>query len=169
MLYSPGYTTTMWNGSIITADYISGEVTSDSSFFYGSFECRVKYANQRGSWPAFWLFGGDGVPCEQGGGNACEIDISEFWNVTDKNLLGQCYTVKKLENNCHRYYPAICGTKDFDHFYNESMGSSMDDNYHVYKCVWTPDKIDFYMDNVLKNTVLKSSYPVEFPYLPLQV
>jgi beta-glucanase (GH16 family) len=58
MLYSPGYTTTMWNDSIITADYISGEVTSYSTFFYGSFECSAKYANQRGSWPAFWAIGG---------------------------------------------------------------------------------------------------------------
>lgn len=33
MRYSPGYTARMWNDSLITADYISGEVTSDSSFF----------------------------------------------------------------------------------------------------------------------------------------
>lgn len=45
----------------------------------------------------------------------------------------------------------------------------MDNNFHVYKCVWTPDKIDFYMDNVLKNTLLKASYPDKFPFLPLQV
>jgi beta-glucanase (GH16 family) len=109
MINSPGYTT-MWNNTIITADYISGEVTSDSSFLYGSFECSAKYANQRGSWPAFWAFGGEGIPCELGGSNACEIDFSEFWNETAKNWLGQCYTVIKLENNIHRYYPSICGT-----------------------------------------------------------
>lgn len=167
-LYSPGYTTTTWDGKVITADYISGEVTSNATFLYGSFECRAKYANQRGSWPAFWLFGGDGVPCPPGG-NACEIDISEYWNVTNMNLLGECNTVNKLENNCHLYYPPdVCGTSKFYHFYSASMGSSMDNNFHVYKCVWTPDKIDFYMDNVLKNTLLKASYPIEFPYLAMQ-
>ena len=46
----------------------------------------------------------------------------------------------------------------------------MDNNFHVYKCVWTPEKIDFYMDNVLKSTALKASYnPDYFPYLPLSV
>jgi beta-glucanase (GH16 family) len=50
------------------------------------------------------------------------------------------------------------------------MGSSLVDNFHVYKCVWTPDKIDFYMDNVLKNTALKTSdNSGDFPYLPLQI
>ena len=68
IISSPGYTTTMWNDSIISADYISGEVATDSVFHYGSFECRVKYAHQIGSWPAFWAIGGDGIPCEQGGG-----------------------------------------------------------------------------------------------------
>lgn len=168
-LYSPGYTTITWDHDTLTANYISGEVTSDATFLYGSFECRAKYANQRGSWPAFWLFGGDGTPCPPGG-NACEIDISEYWNVTNMNLLWQCYTVNKLENNCHLYYPPdICGTSKFYHFYSASMGSSLDNNFHIYKCVWTPDKIDFYMDNILKNTLLKASYPVEFPYLAMQV
>lgn len=77
----------------------------------------------------------------------------------------------KLENNCHRYYnPGYCdGNSHFYHWYNASMGSSMDDNFHVYKCVWTPDKIDFYMDNVLKNTVLVSVNPQYFPFRPLHV
>ena len=83
MLYSPGYTTTTWDGKVKTADYISGEVTSCTPLPpYGSFECRVKYAHQKGSWPAFWAIGGDGIPCEQGGGAGDEIDISEFWSYT---------------------------------------------------------------------------------------
>jgi beta-glucanase (GH16 family) len=166
-LDSPGYTITLWNNSTITADYIAGEVASGSSFLYGSFECRAKYANQRGSWPAFWLYGGDGVPCPNG--NACEIDISELWNITDENIFG-CHSKLKLENNCHHAYPSsACEISNVNHWYTASMGSSMDDNFHVYKCVWTPDKVDFYMDNVLKSTALKVSSPFDFPYLPLHV
>lgn len=43
------------------------------------------------------------------------------------------------------------------------MASSMDDSFHVYKCIWTPDKIDFYMDNVLKFTIPYSYDPQHFP------
>jgi len=174
IIASPGYTITDGLGHTYTADYISSEVTSSvTPFLHGSFECRAKYANQRGSWPAFWLFGGDGVACPPGG-NACEIDISEFWSYTElmKPEDGvYCMDKMKLENNCHRYYPPlICGVDNFEHWYNALMASSMDNNFHVYKCVWTPEKIDFYMDNVLKSTALKASYnPDYFPYLPLSV
>lgn len=174
IISSPGYTFTDWMNRTYTADYISGEVTSDSAFQYGSFECRAKYAHQKGSWPAFWAIGGDGIPCEQGGGAGDEIDISEFWSYTVCNHPGSnppYHEAMKLENNCHRYYnPGYCdGNSHFYHWYNASMGSSMDDNFHVYKCVWTPDKIDFYMDNVLKNTVLVSVNPQYFPFRPLHV
>ncbi len=170
MLASPGYTIIMWDGDTITADYISGEVTSDSTFLYGSYECSVKYANDLGSWPAFWAIGGDGIPCEQGGGAGDEIDISEFWNVSGLNLIGQCYSVIKLENNCHRYYPPDdCENSKFTHYYNNLMSSSMDNNFHVYKCIWTPDKIDFYMDNQLKSTLQESAYQQFFPFHRLNV
>lgn len=65
MLYSQGYTITTWDGKVKTADYISSEVTSDTTFLYGSFECRAKYANQAGSWPAFWFIGESGADDEK--------------------------------------------------------------------------------------------------------
>jgi len=169
IISSPGYTFTDWKNRTYTADYISGEVTSDSAFHYGSFECRAKYAHQKGSWPAFWLFGvGDGIPCAQGGGENDEIDISEFWSYTElmKTEDGvYCMGKMKLENNCHRYYnPGYCDDNSyFHHWWSTSMGSSMDDNFHVYKCIWTPDKIAFYKDNVLKNIISYSDNPQYFP------
>jgi beta-glucanase (GH16 family) len=47
IISSPGYIQIIpWDHDTLTANYISGEVTSDSAFHYGSFECRAKELGQ---------------------------------------------------------------------------------------------------------------------------
>jgi|GEM_PF-5771342 beta-glucanase (GH16 family) len=77
MHYVPNYLDSIWSPDgydHVYSDYVGGEVNTLESFQYGVFECRAKYAHQIGSWPAFWLIGGDGIPCSQGGGYGNEID-----------------------------------------------------------------------------------------------
>lgn len=40
-------------------DYSSGAISSNRKFKYGYFEMRFKANNEKGVWPAFWLFGGE--------------------------------------------------------------------------------------------------------------
>ncbi len=40
-------------------DYTSGAISSNRKFKYGYFEMRFKANNEKGVWPAFWLFGGE--------------------------------------------------------------------------------------------------------------
>ncbi len=143
MLYSPGYDAGKYSG-----DYICAEIGSKQLFRYGSFECSAKYAHEKGSWPAFWIIGGDGTPCPPGGyGN--EIDISEF-KCDDSN--------NTIDHVIHRYYsPSNCDVSNVDEkdFYPYG-GMNFDNNFHLFKCIWSPDNISYYVDGVLTHQVFNS-------------
>ncbi len=56
MLKIPGgYTNSYWEGTFIT-NFITGEVVSNDYFGYGVYQCRAKFAYDKGSFPAFWLY-----------------------------------------------------------------------------------------------------------------
>ena len=64
MISCPNCKVTDSNGINYYGNYAGGEVFSKvPPFQYGIFECRAKYATNLGSWPAFWIIGGDGTPC----------------------------------------------------------------------------------------------------------
>lgn len=131
MIYSQNYSSGGYTG-----DYVGAEIITNTAYKYGSFECRAKFAYQNGSWPAFWLFGGDDTPCSQGG-KLNEIDIAEL-KCDDSNLT--------IDHVIHYYYaPSQCNGQEQD-FEDSSM--SFDSNYHLFKCIWTPDKITYYIDGV---------------------
>ncbi len=44
---------------VYTAKYTAGLITSKQKFKYGYFEIRFKSTGQKGTWPAFWLYGGE--------------------------------------------------------------------------------------------------------------
>lgn len=64
-------------------NYISAEILTKKPYKYGIYEGRMKFAYARGSWPAFWFFGGIGADDPQyNNGYASEIDIAEYnWYV----------------------------------------------------------------------------------------
>lgn len=155
MLYSPGYDAGKYSG-----DYICAEISSDSAFRYGSYECLAKFAHEKASWPAFWIIGGDGTPCPPGGyGN--EIDIAEFKCDDSDNT---------LDHVIHRYYPPIncdvsnMAQKDFYAY----KGMNFDNNYHLFKCIWTADKIIYYVDSIQTHQVFNSGQEW-YPNLKLNV
>jgi beta-glucanase (GH16 family) len=133
------------NGITYYGNYAGAEVVSKvAPFQYGIFECKAKYATNLGSWPAFWVIGGDGTLCPPGGyGN--EIDIAEL----------KCQTwLTKMGHVIHRYYPPVICTesnsevKDID-IYNIQLNNI----YYDYKCIWTPNKISYYINNSLMHEV----------------
>lgn len=159
MISRPGYTT-IWNGKIFTADYIAGEIKTDTAFRYGSFECSAKFAYANGSFPAFWIMGGDGTACPPGGYGS-EIDIAEL-NCEDPVLT--------IDHVIHRYYPPTdCDVsnvrgQDFMNYFDMSF----DNNYHLYKCIWGPDRIDYYVDGAHTHQVFNTGQEW-YPNLSLSI
>ncbi|MBN1925866.1 MAG: family 16 glycosylhydrolase [Prolixibacteraceae bacterium] len=111
--------------------YSSGSIESNRSFLYGKFEAKATYHYGGQFWPAFWLYG-------NGGGNAqvCEIDMLEVfsddarYSVHYKDRIPGEWTLRPAN-----YFPF---------FYETS---------YVYTMIWTPYKIEFYLNNILVNTV----------------
>lgn len=146
-------------------DYAGAEVVSLDSFRfrYGVFECSAKFAHQNASWPAFWILGGDVTPCSQGG-ISNEIDMAEL-KCEDSSLT--------IDHVIHKYYPPNqCDGEEKDfHAYD---GMNFDNNFHLFKCVWSPVKITYYVDNFPTYQVLNTGqdwYPIRFLniYLSQQV
>jgi len=102
-----------------------------------------KFANQYGSWPAFWLFGGDDIPCMSGGGYGNEIDIAELWSLN----------TKKIGHTIHWYYPGIYYDTSYIHQEKSYKYTWNSTDWHIYKLIWTPTSIKYFIDGILKNTV----------------
>lgn len=98
MRYVPNYLDSLWKTTgweHVYSNYTGAEISTKKMYRYGIYECRAKYAKQPGSWPAFWIIGGDGIPCPPGGyGN--EIDIAEMFSHSPFPI---------LHHLVHRYYP----------------------------------------------------------------
>lgn len=149
MINCPNCEVTDWNGTTYYGNYAGGEIVSNvTPFQYGIFECYAKYAQLGGSWPAFWIIGSDGTPCPPCSyGN--EIDISEYFCKGVSNT---------LQHNIHHYHPSTDCTKSIHHKVDTKINSySGNNSYHIFKCVWTPNKISYYVDGVLKHEVLNTN------------
>lgn len=163
MKYVPNYLDSIWKTTgwkHVYSDYTGAEISTKQLFRYGSFECSAKFAHEKGSWPAFWIIGWDGISCPPGGyGN--EIDIAEFKCDDSSNT---------LDHVIHRYYPpANCDDSNIDtkDFYAYS-GISFDDNFHLFKCVWSPENIKYYVDGVFTHQVSNTGQEW-YPNLQLSV
>lgn len=161
MQYAPNYLDSIWRTGgweHVYSNYVGGEVNTLDTYQYGFFECRAKYAHQSGSWPAFWLFGGDGIPCPPGG-QGSEIDIAEL----------SCELFPRMMHVIHRYYPPVdCNVSNQQEKNKKDYNISMTDVYSTYKCVWTPDKIEYFINDNLMHEVINQDYEW-FPSLPLRL
>ncbi len=128
MAYIPNY-----NDS---SNFVGGEFASKGTFLYGSFECKATFAKLWGSWPAFWSFHKQVCPNSEGP----EIDFAEY----------KC-KVANVQNEMghviHHWLDACYGTggrtpvpEDFKHTYDYTTSTN------VFKCIWTPEKIEYYID-----------------------
>lgn len=145
MFYSRNYMDSIWSDSFgwqtYYKDYIGGEINSNEEYSYGIFECRAKFAHENGSWPAFWTIGVTDLPCRDNN----EIDIAEL--VCD-------HQNPTLDNVIHYYEPDLNCDSTIHYLKNIKRNPyNWDDNFHIFKCIWTFDKIEYYVDGDSIHTV----------------
>jgi len=107
------------------------------SFQYGRVEARMKLPQGIGTWPAFWMLGGDlldGVPWPECG----EIDIMEFRGDIPDQATSAIHgpTTPQGSGLGARYL---------------SM-ASLSDGYHTYAIEWKKNSIDFIVDGRVNGT-----------------
>jgi beta-glucanase (GH16 family) len=125
------------------AAYTSARITSKGKFeqAYGRFEARIKLPSGQGIWPAFWLLGSN---CDQVDWPQCgEIDIMEF--------RGQEPT--KIHGTVHG--PGYSGAGGITKSYTLE-NDRFDTGFHVFGIEWTPEYINYYVDDVLYNQITRA-------------
>lgn len=107
-------------------------------FTYGKIEARVKLPAGKGAWPAVWMLGTniDKVDWPTCG----EIDIMEHVGFTKDSVFGTIHT---------ETYNHMNGTQKGKAFFIADPYS----RFHVYSIEWTPEKIDFMVDEVVYNRI----------------
>ncbi|MCC5934305.1 MAG: glycoside hydrolase family 16 protein [Candidatus Cyclonatronum sp.] len=121
--------------------FTSGKILTRGLFetTFGRFEASIKLPFGQGIWPAFWLLGDDSdgtVIWPQIG----EIDIMEY--------RGQQPTIIHGSVHGPGYSAGNAVTKTY-----QLSGSRFDTKFHVFAIEWGPDFIDFFVDDVLYNTI----------------
>lgn len=109
--------------------------TGKKSFTYGRIEFRAKLPAGSGTWPALWMLG---ESVNSVGWPACgEIDIMEHVGKDPGKVHASIHTPSS--------YGATQNT-------GITTVSSFSTDFHIYALEWTPDKMDFYVDNTLYYT-----------------
>ncbi len=137
------------------ANYVGQEFWTKKTFLYGTFECKASFANNIGSWPAFWSFHGPSCFNSEGP----EIDFAEY----------NCAVLNYYDQLGHYIHHWICGgggEVDTNLYQDDPYNFSATTN--TYKCIWTPEKVDFYVDNVKKKTYTNNGSDW-FPYQAVHV
>ena len=120
-------------------EYTSASLTTKNkaSWQYGRIEVRAKLPQGKGVWPAIWALGTNSsvVGWPAGG----EIDIMEYVGKESNNIYG---TLHFAVDGKHR---ADAGSR--------KMPAPPYDDFHVYAVEWTPDQIDFFVDQNKYHTV----------------
>lgn len=119
-----------------TEDLHSGEVQSLSSFRYGYYEARMKFPGSVGFWSGFWVVSING--------SYQEIDIAES-DSSDRHRTGM---------NLH------WGTATSNFVSNGGWSDPAFDSqnaFHTYGVLYLPDRIEFYVDDILRRKWIQPS------------
>jgi beta-glucanase (GH16 family) len=138
--YRPSAVTQSGGKMIITATnqpfggrlYTSGRVESGGGRFnqqYGKFEWRAKLPRTQGMWPALWLLPENQWPPE--------IDVME--------LLGHEPNKVYFTNHYGTAQALLSQGSNF-------VGPDFSAGFHDFACQWWPDRIEFFVDGVLRAT-----------------
>lgn len=114
---------------------------------YGYFEIRAKSPDTKSNVVALWMIGYEENPEE-----SAEICIFEIKGINvEKNSSIIGYGVHKF-NDPHLK----------EEFYEEKFDVDVTE-FHIYAAEWTPEKINFFIDNKLIRTINQSpAYPMQF-------
>lgn len=116
-------------------DYTSGRINTAGKheFLYGRMEIRAKLPSGTGTWPAIWMLGSD---IGTVGWPACgELDIMEHVGYDPLWIQGSIHTPSSYGNTVNNGRLEL---KDCE------------SAFHVYGMTWTPDKIEYYIDDPTK-------------------
>jgi beta-glucanase (GH16 family) len=137
----------------ITIPYGTGLINTANSrnFQYGFFAIRSKNPSGPATWPAFWLTGKNNWPPE--------IDIFEMYGKhTGKTIHRQTMTLHfgKIETRTKTLLmKAVTLTPDTD------------TAFHIYACLWTPDRVVFYTDGVPVRSIRMNIWMRQFYQEPM--
>ncbi len=119
---------------------------------YGRFEGRIQMPGGRGIWPAFWMLGNnietspDDDPTTIQWPFVGEIDITELRgqepSITNGSLHGPGYSGGGAITSSY--------VLEDDRF---------DADFHIYAVEWTPDYIDFYLDDIRYQRISRGDIP----------
>ncbi|WP_232817877.1 glycoside hydrolase family 16 protein [Winogradskyella tangerina] len=120
--------------------YTSARIISQNLFEqqYGRFEARIKLPWGQGLWPAFWLLGNDCA--ENPWPNCGEIDVMEY--------LGDEPTVIFGSVHGPGYNAGDSVSKKY-----ELQNARFDDEFHIFGVEWSPNRINFYVDDELYQSI----------------
>lgn len=125
--------------------YTSARITTEGlhEHRYGRFEARIKIPTSRGIWPAFWMLGANtptvGWPASG------EIDIMENFGQAPSQVQGALHG------------PGYSGANALFRKY-DLEGARFDQDFHVFAVEWTSDRINWFVDSTLYQSI-KSTYP----------
>ena len=143
-------------------EYTSARLSTKgkADFTYGKFEIRAKLPGGRGVWPAIWMLGSNigTVDWPESG----EIDIMEHVGFDKDTIVGTVHT---------KAYNHVKGTQKGKKVFIKNPYTE----FHLYGIEWTPEKIDFLLDNEVYYTITNehkttAEWPFDAPfYLLLNV
>ncbi|RZJ65237.1 MAG: glycoside hydrolase family 16 protein [Flavobacterium sp.] len=131
--------------------YSSTRITTKGKkeFKYGYMEARAKLPVGHGIWPAFWMLGAniDKVGWPKSG----EIDILEYIGREPDMVYNTLHTPDNNGGNALSQKVKI---------------EDIEEGFHTFGCDWSKDKIDFYVDGKLVNTVKRpeKATPDNWPF-----
>lgn len=120
--------------------YTSARIKTEGLFDqrYGRFEARIKLPLGKGLWPAFWMLGND---CATNPWPGCgEIDVMEYLGDEPTKIFGTVHG------------PGYSGGESVSKEY-ELEGDRFDTGFHVFGVEWSPNQINYYVDDVLYQTI----------------
>ncbi len=121
------------------------------NFTYGYFAIRSKNPSGPATWPAWWLTGKNNWPPE--------IDIFEMYGgATGKGVHTQTMTIHTGKVETHTKQMLM---KKF------RLKADTDTAFHIYACLWTPKRIEFYTDNVRVKSVKLNKWMRQFYQEPM--
>ncbi len=130
-----------------TGAYRSARIKTQGlfAFTYGRAEARMKLPKGQGIWPAFWMLGED---IKTAGWPKCgEIDIME-------NIGREPDTVHGTIHG-----PGYSGAHGISAPFVFTGGVAPSDGYHVYAVIWSPNQVQFAVDDKVYETIASTSIP----------
>lgn len=113
-------------------------------FRYGKIEIRAKVPKGRGLWPAFWMLSSNEPRTWPDDG---EIDILENVGYTPGEIMGAAHVRRNKTSN------AIITSS------NSATISDASDAFHIYRLIWTPERLEWYVDDKLFHFYDKADRP----------